>query len=164
MDGIEKLISDWYVGEMRGKMFFSTLADQHDIGQGERQKWRLLAALEVAMGERLRQELVARGSDIPLPDQSVAEAKTAAEDMFDTPWSETMTALLPMLEEFVQSFRALAAQVPGDGESIAWEYVAHEEALLDFVLKERAGDDGTLAITRLLCDEWGVARPSVDTA
>ena len=42
---------------MRGEMFFSTLADQHDIAQGEQQKWRLLAALEVAMVERLRQEL-----------------------------------------------------------------------------------------------------------
>ena len=161
IDGIEKLISDWYVGEIRGEMYFSTLAAQRDIEQGERQKWSLLAALEVAMGERLRRELIARGSSIPEPDQSVANLKKAAENMRGTPWNEAMLALQPRFEGFVKSIRLQAVQITGDGEAIAWEYVAHEEALLEFVLKEREGGDGTPAITRLLCDEWGFEQPTV---
>ena len=74
-----------------------------------------------------------------------------------------MLALQPMLEDFVRSFRAQAAQITGDGEVIAWEYVAHEESPAWFVLKEQDGGDGTPVITRLLCDEWGLELPSAAT-
>ena len=81
--------------------------------------------------------------------------------MRGTPWNEAMLALQPRFEGFVKSIRLQAVQITGDGEAIAWEYVAHEEALLEFVLKEREGGDGTPAITRLLCDEWGFEQPTV---
>jgi len=154
-----KLVSDWYVGEMRGEVFFTTMASRPGIASEEAGKWRLLAALEVAMGERLSRELIARGLSIPGQDASVGEAKRAGKKQAGLGWNEAMSSMQPRLEKFVDKFREQVAQMSADGAAIGGDYVAHEEALLEFVLKERAGRDGSIAITRLLCDQWGLPAP-----
>ncbi len=111
------------------------------------------------MGARLRRELDVRGLRVPSPDESVAEAKRAGEAQSGVAWEEAMSSMQPRLEKFVEKFRAQAAKVTGDGAAIARDYVAHEEALLEFVLDECAGTDGSHSITRLLCDQWGHAAP-----
>ncbi len=160
MNETERLISEWYIGELQGDAFFCALAEQSNITQVERYKWQLLAALEAATGERLRHALDARGLSIPVPDQTVVKAKRAGEKFAGKPWIEIMSSLKPDLEGYVDSIRVQAAQMPDTEVGIAQDYVAHEEALLEFAVTELSGRDGSVAITRLLCDQWGQEAPT----
>lgn len=156
MDDFNTTLCRWYAGEKGGDAFFTAMAGSAE-SDAARDKWHLLAELERATAARLLAELTAR--DMPPPDfgERVANAVNRARALHDVSWNAQMIEMKPRLERFVAEIRVARDQAPPDGSAIANDYLAHEQALLDFVDLEIAGRSGTPVVQHLLQGGWPAA-------
>ncbi len=162
MNDFAKTLCDWYVGEMGGDAYFTRLAEHADA-TAERDKWRLLAALEQATAARLLDALTERGIAPPDFDAYVTAAAGRAEPRPGVTWRQQMLEMKPRLEQYVAQFQTARDQAPPDGSVIAGDYLAHEQALLDFVVDEIDGRDGSPVVQRLLQAWRATQRPGGDS-
>ncbi len=144
----------WYTGELGGEAFFDAMAAEAG-NDAEASKWRVLAQLERRMGERLATALTARGVQLPEPRERPTSLLEQAATLAGKGWLGIMTDLEAPIARFVAQIRDEAAQAPDDARAIAAEYLAHEEALLDFLAAELAGE-GTrsTAAANALLEAW----------
>lgn len=139
MADFNQRLCGWYTGELGGEAFFEAMA----VAAGnndEASKWRVLARLELRMGERLATALTARGIEPPDAGERPTSLLEQATALASKGWLDIMADLEAPIETFVTRIRAEAAQAPADGTAIAAEYLAHEEALMAFVTAELAGE------------------------
>ncbi len=142
----------WYRGEAGGEAYFLAMAE-HGETPDIRQKWQLLGELEHVMGKRLLAAMNELEIDTPEVAQSVQSYVERAAAGAGTGWVDSMQILVPRLETFVRNIRSEANKMPQHLANVAADYVAHEEALLDFAVAEADGRDGSAAVRELL-ETW----------
>ncbi len=142
----------WYRGEAGGEAYFLAMA-KHGETPDIRQKWQLLGELEHVMGKRLLAAMNELEIDTPDVTETVQGYLERAAAGAGTGWVDSMQILVPRLETFVLNIRIDANKMPQHLVNVAADYVAHEEALLDFAVAEADGRDGSPAVRGLL-EAW----------
>ncbi len=105
------------------------------------------------MGKRLLAAMNELEIDTPDVAQSVQSYVERAAAGIGIGWVDSMQILVPRLETFVRNIRSEANKMPQHLANVAADYVAHEEALLDFAVAEADGRDGSATVRELL-DTW----------
>jgi hypothetical protein len=142
-----------YLGEVYGEALFETLAASESDGS-RRGKWEVLARLERQTKERIQQFLDRACIPVPELPESARKGKDDARHLARVGWPDLMRGFRRELERFVAEFREAENLDRSGGElyDLLRRITAHEEALLQFVLRELAGgeDDSLDAVRELL--------------
>lgn len=130
-----------YQGEVIGETLFGRLAEREDDA-GKRGKLERLTLLERATKELAEPVIERRGLD---PD--VAEAQTSGAEMADSvatmKWADFLGSFEPVTSRFLALYRQLVELATDETErEVAEAYVAHEQALMAFVRRERGEEAG----------------------
>jgi len=140
---------EWYRGEVGGEAFFAALA--HGTGDPRlAAKWQKLAQLERYVADRLRTELEARGVPIPAMADLEQRGRNSAREYRYLNWREALSRLRPELVRYVQDFRAAESTMPEELLPLAQLVTAHEQALLEFTIRELE-QDGTRSLESVHC-------------
>lgn len=126
---------EWHRDEVSAAAIFDDLAQaasNSDIAY----KWRMLARLECHVAAQLQAALAARGVAVPPPSAEERRRTVAGNPYLGLPWREALAQLRPALVGYVCDFESAEARMPADLLPLARFVTAHEQALLDFVVRE----------------------------
>ena len=127
-------------GEQWGKAFFERLAEATD-DPAHRAKWKVLAELEEATGNRLAPLLGDDADPGSVEDLRPVEAAVAAYSRLD--WSDALEQMMTILDPAIERFRELLAMAPDEDRETVQILFDHEVALKRFAERELAGDSKT---------------------
>ena len=135
----EGIFQAWQ-GELWGKAFFDRLAAKTD-DVDQRAKWRVLAELEEATGNRIA-PLVA---DISEPPSASAfqSLDSTVEVYAELPWRVAMERMMTILDPAIERFQELLVHAPVAERDAVQILFDHEVALKQFAERELAGDGVT---------------------
>jgi hypothetical protein len=126
---------EWHRDEVSAAAMFDDLAQaasDADIAH----KWRMLARLEHHVAGQLQAALAARGVAVPAPDVDELRRTAEGNPYLNLSWQQAMAELRPALIGYVRDFESAEARMPADLLPLARFVTAHEQALLDFVVRE----------------------------
>ena len=137
-------------GEQWGKAFFEQLAEATEHSE-RRAKWKVLAELEEATGNRLA-PLVADDADLTSA-AGHRRVDTAVAAYSELPWLAALEQMMTILDPAIERFRELLAMAPGEDRETVQILFDHEIALKRFAERELAGDSETsLDAVRVVID------------
>jgi dimethylamine/trimethylamine dehydrogenase len=131
-----------YEEEVEGEAYFAGLAQHYE---GRHRKVMLeLAELERETALTLL-PLIAKYALVPREQSElIAAGSTEAVSRSGTSWSTLIEGLVKTLPRFVEEFEAIEGLGPAEDLAILRLATAHEVALLQFALREKAGDGQSL--------------------
>lgn len=132
----------WVDLETRGEAICRTHARQAQDAD-QRAKWMLLADLESDTKEALVTYLRSDGIAVEESADKRREGEIVAEQSASVAWRDLMANWRPRILFFVEELRAIAAAAPADQRALASRLCEHEEAWLEFIDRELAGDPWT---------------------
>jgi hypothetical protein len=135
-DPLKELL-DWYRDEISAAKMFDDLAlDAADADCAL--KWRTLARLERHVAAQLEASLVQRGVAVPARTAVAVERPRTdeAKPYRQLTWRGAMERLRPELVGYVRDFENAESRMPADLKPLSRFVTAHEQALLDFVVRE----------------------------
>ncbi len=113
--------------------------------KNEREKYHFFCFLqmETETKARLRPLLIKYGFDLeegtdPDQIQGLVAGYQAAE------YTDFLTGMKPMIEDFMQRFKEIAAIGPEEDQEILQSMIPHEEAFIHWIDKELAGEEGSM--------------------
>ncbi len=126
---------EWHRDEISAAAMFDELA--RAAGNADcSHKWRTLARLEWHVAGQLQAALAAHGVAVPPPAAEQQRRTAAGNPYLGVPWREALLQLRPALVGYVHDFEMAEARMPADLLPLARFVTAHEQALLDFVVRE----------------------------
>jgi len=135
-DPLKELL-EWYRDEISAAAMFDDLA----LGAADAAgafKWRTLARLERHVATQLEAALAQRGM-AALVRAAVTDERPRTDEAnpyLSLTWRGAMERLRPELVGYVRDFEKAEARMPADLKALARFVTAHEQALLDFVVRE----------------------------
>ena len=127
-------------GEQWGKAFFEQLAEATEDAD-HHAKWKVLAELEEATGNRLA-PLIADDAD-PASAARTRRVEPAVAAYSQLPWLEALAQMMTILDPAIERFRKLLAMAPDEDRETVQILFDHEIALKRFAERELAGDQQT---------------------
>lgn len=140
MDEVDKILLDWYRGELGGRELFLTLSSAARVGDAE--KWKTLAEVETFVSHQLRSVLITRGLDTIAPSDLQARAQVRCAAIAGSSWLETMEWLRLLAVRALERMQDEATQLPPELAAAGDMMVEHERALLSFAEMELGGTPG----------------------
>ena len=139
-------LREWYLGEVWGEAAFLALAGAaRDDATAE--KWRALAALELATRERIAASIRALGGTPPPIEPQPDLTANRVRELAGKPWSDLMQWVERMAAEALDVMTRESAELPALlAPTVTW-VLDHERALIEFARREFAGD-GTRSLDR----------------
>ena len=128
-------LREWHRDEISAAAMFDELAQRAD-DQDRAFKWRTLARLERHVAAHLQAALAERGVAAPVPIADERQFTAAGNPYLGLTWRAAMERMRPMLVGYVRDFENAEARMPQDLLPLARFATAHEQALLDFVVRE----------------------------
>ncbi len=148
---LEGIRSAW-LGERFGEVFFDALAERTE-DESLRNKWQTLARLEHVTGMKMAALLESHGEEAVTHD-SVEVGEEILSQYTSAPHLDAMMGMKDVVEKAIVRFDQLLAVAPESDVPAVQFLVAHEQALLDFVEHEIAGNgDHALDATEALLSQ-----------
>ena len=136
-DYIERIYSA-YQGEVEGEAFFNAMSGL--LGDRERSyKMRVLAQLELETKERLKPLGKKLGGNPKEDPKDREQGVQDAADYSEMSWEDLMTSFKDELLNYITLFNELEGMGREEDMDTLKQLTRHEEALLDFVEREIAG-------------------------
>lgn len=138
-------INELYQSEVLGEAAFLGLIK---VARSERDRYHFgtLLQLETETKARLRPFLLGHGLELD-ESQGGAEAVAGFVALYqDHDWSEFLTQLRPVIDQFLGRFREIADMGPEEDKAILESMVLHEESFVHWIEKELAGESGSLDV------------------
>jgi len=113
--------------------------------KNEREKYHFgcFLQLETETKARLRPLLIKYGFDLEEGvDHEQNQGLVAGYQAAD--YTDFLTGMKPMIEDFLQRFKEIAALGPEEDQEILQSMIPHEEAFLHWIDKELAGEEGAM--------------------
>ena len=113
--------------------------------KNEREKYHFgcFLQLETETKARLRPLLIKYGFDLEEGvDHEQNQGLVAGYQAAD--YTDFLTGMKPMIEDFLQRFKEIAALGPQEDQEILQSMIPHEEAFLHWIDKELAGEEGAM--------------------
>lgn len=140
--GAAELWAESYQGEVLGEAFFGALAEREG-DPARRHQLEMLTLLERSTKELAEPVFERSGIDRGDSATTLTLAHDLAEGMASATWEDMLASIIPIAEESLVKYRTLVGLVPDAFErEIAEAYVAHEEALVAFVLRSLGQEEG----------------------
>ena len=138
-------INEFYQSEVLGEAAFLALMKR---AKNERDKYHFgtLLQLETETKARLRPFLFKHGLDF---DESGGGGETVSGLLVlyqQSDWLDFLAQLKPMVDQFLDRFREIAAGGPVEDRDILESMVRHEESFVHWIEKEAAGEEGGLDV------------------
>jgi hypothetical protein len=133
-------LQEFYQGEILGEAMFDAML-QSARTESERYKIALMLQLETETKARLRPHLAALGLPLQEDPQMRPRGEQFARELQQATWNEKMRALEHSIGHiWLPRYRELTAALPAPLRAIGESMVAHEQALLEMVRRELAGE------------------------
>jgi hypothetical protein len=132
-------LREWYLGEVWGEAAFLALAGaaRDDVSA---EKWRGLAALEVATRERIGRSIRELGGTPPPIEPQPDLTASRVRELAGKPWPDLMRWVERMAAEALDVMTRESVSLPAQlAPTVTWA-LDHERALLEFARQELAGD------------------------
>jgi hypothetical protein len=152
-DTPEIYLQEAYLGEIGGEATFLGLVEALPERAGS---LNLLAEVERVTAEYLSDHLLSPISP-EVVEQRRAEGRNRATALSAENWAALLDSAIPVVEAAVAVFKTAEANAPDDLLEVYQTYTAHEQALADYMLLERDGQDGA----RVLQDYISRVGPNV---
>jgi hypothetical protein len=145
-------LEERFQGEVYGEAIFRVMAERATDPAIAR-KLRVIEQLERETKEVLRPATRAAGNEGVDSADAIRGGEELGAKLARVPWPALLVGLEKELAGFVAQFEAAEAMAPPGSEALFRHVTEHERALLDFVVRERAGapaDEALAPITALL--------------
>ena len=134
---LEGIKSAW-LGELFGEVFFNAMAERA-TDESMRAKWQTLAKLENVTGKKMAALLETHGESA-VTDEAIEVSDEILSRYTDASHHDSMMRMKDVVEKAIIHFDQLLAVAPESDVPAVQFLVQHEQALLDFVESEIAGD------------------------
>ena len=145
-DHPEQYLKKAYLGEIRGEATFRAFVD---VFPEHRAALELLAEVERATAQFLKPKVTADVSQAEL-DRAREQANARIENFKVKSWQQFVESILPTVEQALATMKEAHAFAPSELLTVYETYTAHEQALLDYLSKERRGEKGEHELTGYL--------------
>lgn len=134
---LDRIRSAW-LGEQFGEVFFLSMAERAE-DPAMQEKWRTLARLEHVTGQTMAGVLQAYGEN-PETEDEIAVSEDVLTRYTQVPFHDALQRMKGTIEAAIVRFDQLLADAPEDDVTAVQFLVEHEQALLNFVDRELAGE------------------------
>ncbi len=136
-------INELYQSEVLGEQAFLALAAN---ARNEREKYHFgtFLQLETETKVRLRPFLQKYDMEFVENDEAREQVEGFVALYEGSSWVEFLTALKPLIDQFVARFQEIADAGPVEDQEILRSMVTHEESFVHWIEKELAGKEGGL--------------------
>jgi len=128
-------LEERFQGEVYGEALFRTMANLARDPERAK-KFRVLEQLERQTKELLLPALREGGGSGAENPERVLEGEKLGASLANAPWTDLMRGFEKELRRFVQEFKRAEALAPTGQEGLLRYVTAHEQALLDFAIRE----------------------------
>ncbi len=142
----EEYIKQAYLGEFGGEETFRAWAE---LLPKRAESLNLLAEVEAATAAYLKKYLLAAVDDEEV-ERLRKFGRERAQEIAPATWSTMLDMAEPIIDEALVRFKAAEATAPLDLKPVYEHYTAHEQALADFIKRERDGLDGNPILQKYL--------------
>lgn len=148
--GYPTCINELYQSEVLGEQAFLALAK---AARNERERYHFGTLLQLETETKARLRPLLQKYDMAFVES--AETREQVEGFValyeGSSWAEFLTALKPLIDQFVSRFQEIANAGPAEDQDILQSMVTHEQSFVQWIDRELAGEEGglDLAISQL---------------
>lgn len=137
--GYGTYVEERFQGEVYGEALFRTMAELSTEPERAR-KLRVLQQLERETKELLLPAVQEAGQAGEESAERISAGEALGAQLANVPWQDVMRSFQTELERLVREFERAEDLAPPGKEHLLRHVTAHERALLEFALRELAGD------------------------
>ena len=142
-------IDELYQSEVLGERAFLAL---RTAARNDRERYHFGTFLQLESETKIRLRPFLQKYDLELSEEFDEEQIAGFVSLYtDNTWEGFLSAIKPMIEQFLQRFNEIADLGPPEDRTILQSMVTHEQSFLHWIEKELSGEEGALdeAISQL---------------
>jgi hypothetical protein len=135
-------INELYQSEVLGERAFLAL---RSLARNERERYHFGTFLQLESETKVRLRPFLQKYDLELVETFDEEQIAGFVSLYtDNSWEGFLTAVRPLIEQFLQRFCDIAELGPPEDRATLQSMVTHEQSFLHWIDKELAGEEGAL--------------------
>lgn len=136
-------ISELYQSEVLGEQAFLAL---RAVAKNEREKYHFGTFLQLESETKVRLRPFLQKYNLEfLENQGDGEQVSGFIELYqESSWLDFLTALRPLIDQFLGRFREIASAGPREDQEMLLSMVTHEESFVHWIEKEIAGEGDSL--------------------